>query len=214
MDSYRHRGLRNKLAEGLKNKGISDEKVLQAIRNVPRHELMDSSFLEYAYQDKAFPIGSGQTISQPFTVAFQSQLLEIEENMKVLEIGTGSGYQALILLEMGAKVFTIERQLKLYKRTKQFLERKSHKIQIFHRDGYLGLPAFAPFDRIIITAATPQIPVSLKQQLKIGGKLVAPVGGSNIQTMTRLTRISKEEFEEERYGGFVFVPLLPGKAED
>lgn len=214
MDSYRHRGLRNQLVEGLRNKGISDEKVLEAIRNVPRHQLMDSSFLEYAYQDKAFPIGSGQTISQPYTVAFQTQLLEVEENMKVLEIGTGSGYQALILLGMGAKVFTIERQLKLYKKTKLFFEKHRHKIQIFHRDGYLGLPAFAPYDRIIITAAAPEIPVPLRHQLKIGGMLVAPVGGSNLQTMIRLIRKSEDEFVEERYGGFVFVPLLPGKAED
>ncbi len=214
QDTYRHRGLRRQLVESLRRKGITDENVLAAIEKVPRHLLMDSSFLEYAYQDKAFPIGSGQTISQPYTVAFQSQLLEIEENMKVLEIGTGSGYQAIILSEMGAKVFSIERQLNLYKKTKRFLENQGYNIRVFHRDGYLGLPAFAPFDRIIITAALPEIPDTLKLQLKTGGLLVAPVGESDHQTMVRLTRRSQEDFIEERYGGFVFVPMLPGKAED
>lgn len=213
-DTYRHRGLRKKLVEELRSKGIADERVLDAIGSVPRHLLMDSSFLEYAYQDKAFPIGSGQTISQPYTVAFQTELLDVEKNMKVLEIGTGSGYQAIILAEIGAKVFSIERQLKLYKKVKRLFDSMGYKIQVFHRDGYEGLPTFAPFDRIIITAAVPDIPDSLARQLKTSGKLVAPVGGRGHQVMTRLIREGEDKFSEDRYGGFVFVPMLPGKADD
>jgi protein-L-isoaspartate(D-aspartate) O-methyltransferase len=214
QDTYRHKGLRNQLAESLIEKGISDANVIKAIQTVPRHLFMDSSFLEYAYQDKAFPIGSGQTISQPYTVAFQSQLLELEKNMKVLEVGTGSGYQACVLLEMGAKVYTVERQFHLYKKVKQFFEKFRYNAKVFYKDGYEGLPSFAPFDRILITAAIPALTDNLKHQLKVGGMLVAPVGKSGQQTMTRITRTGKDEFIEEFYGGFVFVPMLPGKAED
>jgi protein-L-isoaspartate(D-aspartate) O-methyltransferase len=214
IDNYRHQGLRNKLVDSLRKNNISDERVLEAIRKVPRHFFMDSSFLEFAYEDKAFPIGSGQTISQPYTVAFQTELLEVEKDHKILEIGTGSGYQACILLEMGAKVFTLERQLNLYKKVKAFFATHHYQAKVFHRDGYEGLPAFAPFDRIIITAAIAQIPVSLKSQLKTGGILVAPVGKSGHQLMLKMRKITDTEFKEEFHGGFVFVPMLPGKAND
>lgn len=213
-DTYRHKGLRKQLAESLLQKGISDTSVIEAIATVPRHQFMDSSFLEYAYQDKAFPIGSGQTISQPFTVAMQTQLLQVEENMKVLEIGTGSGYQAAILHFLGAKVFTLERQFNLYKKTKSFFEKQRWNIKIFFKDGYEGLPAYAPFDRVLITAAIPAITETLKYQLKTGGILVAPVGGSGGQTMTRIIRHSESDFTEESHGSYIFVPMLPGKAED
>jgi protein-L-isoaspartate(D-aspartate) O-methyltransferase len=213
-DTYRHQGLRKQLVNGLIDKGISDRNVLEAIGKVPRHFFMDSSFLEFAYQDKAFPIGSGQTISQPYTVAFQSELLEVERGMKVLEVGTGSGYQACILLEMGAKVFTVERQTNLYKSVKKFFEKHGYGAKVFNRDGYKGLPTFAPFDRIIITAAIPKIPLGLKAQLKVGGILVAPVGQGSYQTMMRLQKISDNEYDESYHGGFVFVPMLPGTAED
>lgn len=213
-DSYRHQGMRKILVNGLINKGINDERVIEAIQKVPRHLFMDSSFLEFAYQDKAFPIGSGQTISQPYTVAFQSQLLEVQKHMSVLEIGTGSGYQACVLYELGAKVFTIERQFNLYKKVKLFFEKYNYKIKVFHRDGYEGLPAWAPFDRVLITAATPVIPEALKAQLKVGGILVAPVGKQGHQTMTKLIKVSETDFVEEQHGGFVFVPMLPGKGND
>ncbi len=214
MDSYRHQGLRRQLVNGLKRKGIGDENVLKAISKVPRHLFMDSSFLEYAYQDKAFPIASGQTISQPYTVAFQTELLKVEKGMKVLEIGTGSGYQACVLYEMGARVFTVERQINLYKKVKGFFNKHGYKIKVFHGDGYRGLPAFAPFDRIYTTAAVPEIPETLKSQLKTGGILVAPVGSHGYQTMVRLVKLSDTDFEEEHHGGFVFVPMLPGTAAD
>jgi protein-L-isoaspartate(D-aspartate) O-methyltransferase len=213
-DTYRHKGLRKKLVAQLQSKGIADARVLEAINTVPRHLFMDSSFLEYAYQDKAFPIGSGQTISQPYTVAFQTELLEVGENMKVLEVGTGSGYQASVLLALGAKVYTVERQLHLYKRTKQFFDRMRYPARIFYKDGYEGLPAYAPYDRILITAAIPAIPDTLKQQLKVTGILVAPVGKQGMQKMTRIIRHSDNDYEEQTFGGFVFVPMLPGKAED
>jgi len=214
IDNYKHQGLRNKLVESLRNSKITDERVLEAMRKVPRHFFMDSSFLEFAYEDKAFPIGSGQTISQPYTVAFQSELLEVAKDQKILEIGTGSGYQACILLEMGAKVFTLERQINLYKKVKTFFEKYNYRARVFHRDGYEGLASFAPFDRILITAAVPQIPVSLKAQLKIGGILVAPVGKSGHQLMLKMRKISETEFTEDFHGGFVFVPMLPGTAND
>ena len=213
-DTYRHKGLRAQLTESLSEKGIHDQRVLDAINTVPRHLFMDSSFLEYAYQDKAFPIGSGQTISQPYTVAFQSQLLEVEKNMKVLEIGTGSGYQACVLLEMGLKVFSVERQLNLYKKVKRFFENHDYRVRVFHKDGFEGLPSFAPFDRILITAAIPSLNDTLKYQLSIGGILVAPVGGKGQQTMTRIVRESEDRFTEAFFGGFIFVPMLPGKAQD
>jgi protein-L-isoaspartate(D-aspartate) O-methyltransferase len=213
-DTYRHQGLRKQLVDSLTDKGIRDRNVLEAIGNVPRHFFMDSSFLEFAYQDKAFPIGSGQTISQPYTVAFQSELLQVEKGMKVLEVGTGSGYQACILLEMGARVFTVERQTNLYKSVKKFFDEHGFKARVFNRDGYQGLPTFAPFDRIIITAAVPEVPKALKDQLKVGGILVAPVGKSGYQTMVSIYKKSENEFEEEFHGGFVFVPMLPGMGSD
>lgn len=174
QDTFRHKGLRKQLVEIIKSKGVTDAQVLAAIEAVPRHFFMDSSFLEFAYQDKPFPIGSGQTISQPFTVAFQTQLLKLQRGTKVLEIGTGSGYQACVLSEMGAKVFSIERQRKLYVKTKGFMETMLWKPQLFLGDGNEGLPKFAPFDRVLITAAAPEIPPLLIEQLKVGGFMVIP----------------------------------------
>jgi protein-L-isoaspartate(D-aspartate) O-methyltransferase len=214
-DNYRHKGMRKILVEELKSKGISDENVLNAINTVPRHVFLDSSFLNFAYQDKAFPIGSGQTISQPFTVAFQSSLLEIKKNMKVLEIGTGSGYQACVLAEMGAKVFSIERQRKLYTKTKAFLAEFPYRIKMFLGDGNKGLPTYGPFDRIIITAAAPEIPQALIDQLKVGGMMVIPLSeNENCQTMLRLTKQEDGSMKREEYGDFRFVPMLKGVGED
>lgn len=214
-DNYRHKGMRKSLVEELKNKGISDENVLNAINAVPRHVFLDSSFLNFAYQDKAFPIGSGQTISQPFTVAFQSSLLEIKKNMKVLEIGTGSGYQACVLAEMGAKVFSIERQRKLYTKTKAFLAEFPYRIKMFLGDGNKGLPTYGPFDRIIITAAAPEIPQTLVDQLKVGGMMVIPLcENEEHQTMLRLTKQEDGTLKREEYGDFRFVPMLKGVGED
>ena len=214
-DNYRHKGMRKILVEELKSKGISDENVLNAINAVPRHVFLDSSFLNFAYQDKAFPIGSGQTISQPFTVAFQSSLLEIKKNMKVLEIGTGSGYQACVLAEMGAKVFSIERQRKLYTKTKAFLAEFPYRIKMFLGDGNKGLPTYGPFDRIIITAAAPEIPQALIDQLKVGGMMVIPLSeNENCQTMLRLTKQEDGSMKREEYGDFRFVPMLKGVGED
>ncbi len=214
-DNYRHKGMRRNLVEEIKNKGISDENVLNAINNVPRHIFLESSFLEFAYQDKAFPIGSGQTISQPFTVAYQSSLLEIKKNMKVLEIGTGSGYQACVLAEMGAKVFTIERQRKLYAKTKPFLAKFPYRIMTFLGDGYKGLPTYGPFDRILITAAAPEIPQTLIDQLKTGGMMVIPLSeNDNCQTMLRLTKQEDGSLKREEYGDFKFVPMLKNLGDD
>ena len=214
-DNYRHKGMRKILVEELKNKGISDENVLNAINAVPRHVFLDSSFLNFAYQDKAFPIGSGQTISQPFTVAFQSSLLEIKKNMKVLEIGTGSGYQACVLAEMGAKVFSIERQRKLYTKTKAFLAEFPYRIKMFLGDGNKGLPTYGPFDRILITAAAPEIPQALIDQLKVGGMMVIPLcENEEHQTMLRLTKQEDGTLKREEYGDFKFVPMLKGVGED
>lgn len=214
-DNYRHKGMRKSLVEELKNKGISDENVLNAINTVPRHVFLDSSFLNFAYQDKAFPIGSGQTISQPFTVAFQSSLLEIKKNMKVLEIGTGSGYQACVLAEMGAKVFSIERQRKLYTKTKAFLAEFPYRIKMFLGDGNKGLPTYGPFDRIIITAAAPEIPQALIDQLKVGGMMVIPLSeNENCQTMLRLTKQEDGSMKREEHGDFRFVPMLEGVGND
>lgn len=215
-DNYRHKGLRKKLVEIVKNKGIHDEGVLEAINNIPRHQFLDSSFLNFAYQDQAFPIGSGQTISQPYTVAFQTQLLEIKRGDKVLEVGTGSGYQACVLAEMGAKVFTIERQKNLYEKTKKFLSLlKYRNIKTFYGDGYKGLPTFGPFDKAIVTAGAPFVPNDLLLQLKDGGKLVIPVDvEQDVQEMICITRISENEFEKREHGRFRFVPMLINKAKD
>ena len=209
-DDPRHQGMRNRLVEGLKIKGIRDENVLAAIGKVPRHLFMESSFVNFAYKDQAFPIGSGQTISQPYTVAFQTQLLEVKRNDKILEIGTGSGYQAAVLLEMGAKVFTVERQKDLFLKAQSFLPEIGYNPACFFGDGWLGLPGFAPFDKILVTAGAPIVPDSLKEQLKTGGRLVIPVGVENRQEMMVIIRISEDEFKSEKHGGFIFVPLLKG----
>lgn len=203
--------MRNQLAQLLIEKGIVDTKVLDAIRDIPRHLFMDSSFEGHAYQDKAFPIAANQTISQPYTVAFQSQLLELEPNMNVLEIGTGSGYQTAVLLKCRAKVYTIERQLELFKKTSLFFKKMGYrpKKTIFG-DGYKGLPKDAPFDRIIVTAGAPEVPKALLSQLKVGGRLVIPVGFEE-QIMTLYVRTTEKEFKKEEFGSFKFVPLLENK---
>ncbi|MFP4691090.1 MAG: protein-L-isoaspartate(D-aspartate) O-methyltransferase [Bacteroidales bacterium] len=210
-DSYRHKGLRKKLVEGVRAKGIRNEEVLNALQAVPRHFFLDSSFLEIAYQDKAFPIGSGQTISQPYTVAFQTELLQVEKGNKVLEVGTGSGYQACVLAEMGARVFTIERHRSLYRKTKQLLNEMKYSIKLFYGDGYEGLPAFAPFDRILVTAGAPQLPRKLLDQLKIGGVMVIPLGERDTQVMTRVVKHGYDELEKQEFGYFRFVPMLGDK---
>lgn len=211
-DSYRHKGLRKKLMEELRSKGIVQEEVIQAMDRVPRHLFMDQAFLEFAYADKAFPIGAGQTISQPYTVAFQSQLLEIKKGDKVLEIGTGSGYQTAVLLELGAKVFTIERQKELYDKTRQLLPQMKYDPKFFYGDGYKGLPAFAPFDKCIVTAGAPFIPQPLVDQLKPGGRLVIPVGQGEVQVMTLIMKKNDNTVEKQEFGNFRFVPLLSEKA--
>lgn len=214
-DSYRHRGLRRKLIETLRRKGIKDESVLQAIDTIPRHLFLDSSFLEFAYQDKPFPIGAGQTISQPYTVAFQTELLEIKKGTKILEIGTGSGYQACVLAEMGAKVYTVERQKKLYQKTKALLPQLGfHTIKCFYGDGFKGIDTFAPYDRILITAAAPEISHQLLSQLKEGGLLVVPYGSGDVQQMLRLQKKSDGSIISEEFGSFRFVPMLKDKADD
>jgi len=211
-DTYRHKGLRKKLIELLREKGITDENVLTAINNIPRHFFLDSAFDEIAYEDRAFPISEGQTISQPYTVAYQSQLLQIKPFEKVLEIGTGSIYQASVLAEMGATVYTIERQKKLYDKTKQFVLRSKYpNIKFFYGDGFEGLPTYAPFDKIIITAAAPFIPAKLVQQLKVGGKLVIPVDEGEVQRMLRITNNADGTVFEEAFENFSFVPMLTGK---
>jgi len=211
-DSYRHKGLRKKLVQGIQAKGISDERVLDALLEVPRHFFLDSAFDELAYDDRAFPIGEGQTISQPYTVAYQSQLLEIKPFMKVLEIGTGSAYQAVVLAEMGAQVYTIERQKKLFDSNKQFAFLKKYpSIKFFYGDGYEGLPSFAPFDRVLITAAAPEIPEKLIEQLRPGGMMVVPLGAGDIQQMMRITKLDDETLKEEVFDHFSFVPMVEGK---
>jgi len=213
-DSFRHKGLRKKLIDHLRTKGITDENVLSAMNVIPRHFFFDSSFLEFAYEDKAFPIGSGQTISQPYTVAFQTELLKVEKGMRVLEVGTGSGYQASVLAEMGARVFSIERQKLLYETLRTLDPPLNYRIRLFYGDGYVGLPAHAPFDRILITAAAPFIPEALVAQLKTGGILVAPVGKGDVQVMTRIIKMSETEATTETHGTFRFVPMLTDKAQD
>lgn len=210
-DTLKHRGMRNKLADILVGKGISDEKVLAAIRTIPRHLFMDSSFEGHAYQDKAFPIVAEQTISQPYTVAFQTQLLEVKQGQKILEIGTGSGYQTAVLLQMKTKVYTIERQKELFKKTKLFFAKMGYRPKkIIFGDGYKGLPEEAPFDSIIVTAGAPKVPKQLMAQLKVGGRLIIPVG-TDEQIMTLYIRNSEKEFEKKEFGSFRFVPLLENK---
>ncbi len=207
-DSYRHKGLRRSLIQLLKEKGIKDENVLKAINEVPRHIFFDPAFINHAYQDKAFPIASGQTISQPYTVAFQSELLEISPGDKILEIGTGSGYQCSVLAKMGAKVFSIERQKELFDKFYKLMPSLKIRASLHYGDGTKGLPAFAPFDGIIVTAGAPIIPKELLTQLKIGGKLVIPVGDEKKQQMIRLRKLSERQIEKESFGDFSFVPLI------
>jgi protein-L-isoaspartate(D-aspartate) O-methyltransferase len=203
--------MRNKLVDIIAAKNIKNKNVLDAIRGVPRHLFMDSSFEDHAYQDKAFPIAAEQTISQPYTVAFQTELLEINPGDKILEIGTGSGYQTAVLLRLKAKVFTIERQLELFKKTSIFFKKMGYRPKKFiFGDGYKGLPEEAPFEGIIVTAGAPEIPKAMLSQLKIGGKLVIPVGLDD-QIMTRIIRKSEKEFERQEFGSFRFVPLLEDK---
>ena len=210
-DTLKHQGLRNKLVKDLVKKGISDKEVLLAMQKIPRHLFMDSSFEDFAYQDKAFPIAADQTISQPYTVAFQSQLLQIKSGAQILEIGTGSGYQTAVLLELKAKVYSIERQRELYKKTKLFLPKLNYKPKsLIFGDGYIGLEDEAPFDGIIVTAGAPYVPKPLLSQLKIGGRLVIPVGDSS-QIMTLFVRKSEKEFEKQEFGDFRFVPMLEKK---
>lgn len=210
-DTLKHRGLRNKLADILIDKGIVSTKVLNAIRTIPRHLFIDSSFEGHAYQDKAFPIGAEQTISQPYTVAFQTELLELKAGHKVLEIGTGSGYQTATLLHLKASVYTIERQRELFKKTNIFFKKMGYRPKkVIFGDGYKGLPEEAPFDGIIVTAGAPEVPKALMSQLKVGGRLVIPVG-MNDQIMTLYIRKSSTEFEKTEYGSFRFVPLLENK---
>lgn len=207
-DSYRHKGQRRELVNIIRKKGIKDDAVLNAINTVPRHFFFDSAFHSHAYEDKAFPIGEGQTISQPYTVAFQTELLDIKPGDKVLEIGTGSGYQAAILYLLDAEVHTIEYQPKLYERTKRFLPRLGVNINFYHGDGSKGLPHQAPFDKIIVTAGAPVVPNDLLKQLKINGNLVIPVGNRTTQKMLKLTKISDKQIIREEFQGFAFVPLL------
>lgn len=214
VDTYRHKGLRKKLVDIIRHKGIQDERVLTAINNIPRHFFLDSAFDEVAYEDRAFPIGEKQTISQPYTVAYQTQLLDVKPFDKVLEIGTGSAYQASVLAELGAQVFTIERQKKLFESNKKFeYLRKYPNIKFFYGDGYEGLPTYAPFDRVLITAAAPDVPPKLVEQLKIGGKMVIPMGTGEVQVMKRITKLQGGELQTEVFDRFSFVPMLEGKKE-
>ena len=215
-DNYRHKGLRQQMVNQLRADGFTDERVLAAINAVPRHVFLDSSFVEYAYSDQPFSIGSGQTISQPSTVAVQTGLLSLTEGMKVLEVGTGSGYQACVLASMGAKVFSIERQRNLYFRTKEILEQLPYRVKTFLGDGYEGLPNYAPFDRIIITAGAPCVPPKLVDQLKPGGIMVIPMDNSTCdgQVMVRLTKQPDGSLVREEFGDFKFVPMLTGTASD
>ena len=210
-DTFKHKGLREQLVKTVASKGITDENVLKAMRKIPRHFFMDSGFLDHAYQDKAFPIAADQTISQPYTVAFQTELLQIAKEAKILEIGTGSGYQTAVLCELGAKVYTIERQQELFKKTSKFLPKLGYRPKkVIFGDGYKGLPDEAPFDGIIVTAGAPFVPTPLLSQLKIGGRLVIPVG-NDVQTMTLIIRKGPKEFEKQEFGDFRFVPLLEDK---
>ena len=206
-DSYKHRGLRNKLVKKLASKGIKSDAVLKAIGQVPRHLFFDEALLSHAYEDKAFPIGEGQTISQPYTVAFQTEKLEIKPGDKVLEIGTGSGYQAAVLLEMGAKVFSIEYNKNLFERTRTFLPKLGYNPHLFFGDGSRGLPSKAPFDKILVTAGAPVIPRALTDQLAEGGILIIPVGGRETQKMVRIRKV-RGELQHEQFENFAFVPLL------
>ncbi len=209
-DSYRHKGLRKQLVQTLRDKGIEDERVLNAMERLPRHFFLDKAFEEWAYEDKPFPIGSDQTISQPYTVAYQTSLLQVEERQKVLEVGTGSGYQAALLAMLGARVYTVERQEPLYKKAKQLLkDLQLGNVRCYLRDGHNGLPEFAPFDRILVTAGAKEVPSPLLEQLHEGGKMVIPVGGKS-QRMKRITRVEEDRYAFEDFANFRFVPFLKG----
>jgi protein-L-isoaspartate(D-aspartate) O-methyltransferase len=211
-DTYRHKGLRKQLVELIRKKGITDERVLQAILEIPRHYFIDSAFDQIAYEDRAFPIAEGQTISQPYTVAYQTQLLEVKPHDKILEVGTGSAYQACVLAVMGGQVYSIERQKQLYDLNKQFAYlRNFPSIRYFYGDGYQGLPTYAPFDKIIVTAAAPAVPEKLLEQLKPGGKMVIPVGEGRVQQMLRIQKDATGQLHEEIFDDFSFVPMLQGK---
>ncbi|MHA7128558.1 protein-L-isoaspartate(D-aspartate) O-methyltransferase [Algoriphagus namhaensis] len=207
-DTYLHKGKRKALVKLLREKGIKSERVLDAIYQLPRHFFFDSALISHAYEDKAFPIGEGQTISQPYTVAFQTELLDVHEGHRVLEIGTGSGYQGTILRILGAEVFTIEYQKKLYEGTQRFLKRLGVDLHLFHGDGSQGLPNYAPYDRILVTAGAPVVPNELIRQLKLGGILVIPVGDRESQKMLKLTKKSNTQVIKEEFDNFAFVPLL------
>ncbi|MCO6496367.1 MAG: protein-L-isoaspartate(D-aspartate) O-methyltransferase [Chitinophagaceae bacterium] len=211
-DTYRHKGMRKKLIDSIREKGITNEEVLEAMNRLPRHFFLDKALEKIAYQDRAFPIGEGQTISQPYTVAYQTQLLEVKPFDKILEIGTGSGYQAMVLAELGAQVFTIERQKKLYDEGKSFFLRQSYpSVKYFYGDGFEGLPTYAPFDKILITAAAPFLPPKLIDQLKPGGMMVLPLNEDDYQRMTRITKLEDGSLKEEKFDNFSFVPMLKGK---
>jgi protein-L-isoaspartate(D-aspartate) O-methyltransferase len=211
-DTYRHKGLRRQLVDVIRQKGITDERVLDAILHIPRHFFMDPAFDKIAYEDRAFPIGESQTISQPYTVAYQTQLLELKPHEKVLEIGTGSAYQACVLAEMDTQVFTIERQKKLFEAMKGFsFPKKYPSLKFFYGDGFEGLPTYAPFGKIIVTAAAPFIPPKLVGQLKPGGKMVIPVGEGHVQRMLRLTVLEDGDIKEEIFDNFSFVPMVEGR---
>jgi protein-L-isoaspartate(D-aspartate) O-methyltransferase len=213
FDTFQHKGLRKKLVETIRNKGIRDERILEAIGTIPRHLFMDSGFINFSYKDQAFPIGGGQTISQPYTVAFQTELLEVRARDRVLEIGTGSGYQTAVLLELGASVYTIERQRSLFLKAQAILGELGYKPHFFFGDGYLGKESYGPYDRILVTAGARDVPESLTGQLKVGGILVVPVGDSLEQEMVRIIRRGEDEFERTEHGSFAFVPLLKGTQE-
>lgn len=209
-DSLQHQGMRKRLVDTIVSKGITNQEVIKAIGKIPRHLFMESGFIRFAYKDKAFPIGAGQTISQPYTVAYQTELLNVMPNDKILEVGTGSGYQAAVLLEIGAQVFSIERQKELYVKVQQLLPSLGYHPRFFFGDGYKGLPTYGPFDGIIVTAGAPYIPEDLKLQLKIGAKLVIPVNHNDYQRMIVIVRRGENEFDQKEFGNFSFVPLLKG----
>lgn len=210
-ESYRHKGLRQKLIASLREKGIHDENVLEAMNKVPRHLFMDSSFIEHSYTDKAFPIASGQTISQPYTVAFQTELLDPKRHLKVLEVGTGSGYQTAVLLELGMRVFTIERIKELFDSARAQLSAMGYKPGFYYGDGYEGIPSYAPYDRILVTAGAREVPEKLIEQLAVGGKMVIPVGDRFGQKMVLVVKQTGENVEISEHGYFSFVPLVKGK---